>query len=57
MIVDAATRARLMRQATYASVAVACVLIGAKLAAWIATDSVSVLSSLLDSMLDAAASL
>jgi ferrous-iron efflux pump FieF len=46
-----------MRNATYASVAVACVLIGAKLAAWIATDSVSVLSSLLDSLLDVAASL
>ena len=46
----------LMRLATYASVAVACVLIVAKLAAWFATGSVSMLSSLVDSMLDAVAS-
>jgi len=49
--------ARLMRLATYASVAVACTLILAKLAAWLATDSVSMLSTLLDSLLDAAASM
>ena len=49
--------ARLMRLATYASVAVAGVLIAAKLAAWLATDSVSMLSTLLDSVLDAAASM
>jgi ferrous-iron efflux pump FieF len=49
--------ARLIRLATYASVAVAGVLIGAKLVAWLATDSVSMLSTLLDSVLDAAASL
>jgi ferrous-iron efflux pump FieF len=49
--------ARLMRLATYASVAVAGVLIGAKLFAWLATDSVSMLSTLLDSVLDAAASM
>lgn len=49
--------ARLMRLATYASVAVACTLILAKLAAWLATDSVSMLSTLLDSVLDAAASM
>jgi ferrous-iron efflux pump FieF len=55
--VDAATRARLMRRATYASVAVATTLIAVKTVAWAMTDSVSVLSSLLDSMLDAAASL
>ncbi|MBI1243493.1 MAG: cation diffusion facilitator family transporter [Alphaproteobacteria bacterium] len=55
--VDAETRGRLMRQATYASVVVACVLIAAKTVAWILTDSVSVLSSLLDSLLDAAASI
>jgi ferrous-iron efflux pump FieF len=48
---------RLMRRATYASVAVAAVLIAIKLAAWILTGSVSVLSSLLDSLLDALASL
>jgi ferrous-iron efflux pump FieF len=51
------TRARLMRRATYASVAVAVTLILAKTIAWALTDSVSVLSSLLDSLLDAAASL
>jgi ferrous-iron efflux pump FieF len=49
--------ARLMRRATYASVAVAGLLIGAKLFAWLATDSVSMLSTLLDSVLDAAASM
>jgi len=46
-----------MRQATYASVAVALILIGAKLFAYLMTDSVSLLSTLLDSLLDAAASL
>jgi ferrous-iron efflux pump FieF len=49
--------ATLMKRATYASVAVAAVLIAAKLAAWLVTGSVSVLSSLLDSLLDIAASL
>jgi ferrous-iron efflux pump FieF len=47
----------MMKRATYASVAVATVLIAAKLVAWVLTDSVSVLSSLLDSGLDIAASL
>ena len=47
----------LMKRASYASVAVAAVLITAKLIAWLATGSVSVLSSLLDSLLDIAASL
>ncbi|MBI3505576.1 MAG: cation diffusion facilitator family transporter [Proteobacteria bacterium] len=55
--VDAATRAQLMRRATYASVVVASVLIAAKVVAWALTDSVSVLSSLLDSLLDVAASI
>lgn len=49
--------ARLMRLATYASVGVASILIVAKFAAWLATDSVSLLSTLIDSMLDALASL
>jgi len=49
--------AGLMRRATYASVAVATILIGAKLFAYLMTDSVSLLSTLLDSLLDAAASL
>ena len=48
---------RLMRRATYASVGVAVILIGAKLFAYLMTDSVSLLSTLLDSLLDAAASL
>ncbi len=54
---DPARAARLMRQATYASMAVAAILIVIKVAAWWVTDSVAVLSSLLDSLLDAAASL
>jgi ferrous-iron efflux pump FieF len=49
--------ASLMRLATYASVGVAGTLIAAKLAAWLLTESVSLLSSLIDSLLDAAASL
>ena len=46
-----------MRLATYASVTTACVLIVVKLVAFAYTDSVSLLSSLIDSLLDAAASL
>jgi ferrous-iron efflux pump FieF len=49
--------ARLLRLATYASVATAALLIAAKLAAWLATGSVSVLASLVDSAMDAGASL
>lgn len=49
--------ARLLRLATHASVAVAGCLIVVKLAAWIYTDSVSLLSTLIDSLLDAVASL
>lgn len=49
--------ARLMRLATYASVSVAVILICAKITAWLLTDSVSLLSTLIDSMLDALASL
>ena len=48
---------RLMKLATVASVSVATVLIGVKLAAWLMTDSISVLSSLVDSLLDVLASL
>lgn len=48
---------RLIRSATYASVGVACILIAAKFVAWQATGSVSLLSTLLDSLLDACASL
>jgi len=47
---------RLMRAATYASLSVACTLVLAKLGAWLATDSVSLLSTLVDSLLDVGAS-
>ncbi|MCL6414735.1 cation diffusion facilitator family transporter [Aestuariirhabdus sp. Z084] len=50
-------RERLMRRASVASVATAFTLIIAKLFAWLFTGSVSVLASLVDSMLDAMASL
>lgn len=49
--------ARLMRLATYASVASACLLVVVKFGAWVYTDSISLLSTLLDSVLDAAASI
>src|SRR5260370_34520593 len=48
---------RLRRLATYASVAVAALLITVKFAAWLETGSVALLSSLVDSLLDAVASL
>lgn len=48
---------RLMRTATYASVSVALVLIITKAGAWTVTGSVSLLSTLMDSVLDALASL
>jgi ferrous-iron efflux pump FieF len=47
---------RLMRLATYASTAIAALLIAVKLAAWAATGSVALLSTLIDSALDLAAS-
>jgi ferrous-iron efflux pump FieF len=47
----------LRRMATYASVAVAVVLIAVKFSAWLETGSVALLSSLVDSLLDAVASL
>jgi len=46
-----------MRLATYASVTTALLLILAKIVAYLLTDSVSMLSTMLDSLLDAAASL
>ncbi len=49
--------AGLVRLASYASVATALVLILAKIVAYLMTDSVSLLSTLLDSLLDVAASL
>jgi len=53
----AAQSARLMQWATYASAGTAVLLIGAKLTAWLMTDSVSLMATLIDSCLDAAASL
>ncbi len=47
---------RLKRIATYAAVAVAAMLIGIKLWAWVATHSVAMLASLVDSTLDLVAS-
>jgi ferrous-iron efflux pump FieF len=55
--VDPAAAQRLRVRATYASLTVALVLIVAKLLAWIGTGSVALLSSLVDSLVDAAASL
>ncbi|MDG4549558.1 MAG: cation diffusion facilitator family transporter [Candidatus Contendobacter sp.] len=54
---DPARVGRLLRLATYASVTTAAVLIAGKLAAALLTASVSVLASLVDSMMDVAASL
>ncbi|MCK4866978.1 MAG: cation diffusion facilitator family transporter [Alphaproteobacteria bacterium] len=48
---------RLMKLATYASVSVACLLIALKTGAWIATESIAMLSTLVDSLLDALASI
>jgi ferrous-iron efflux pump FieF len=48
---------RLRRQATYASVAAAALLIAVKFAAWLETGSVALLSSLIDSLLDILASI
>jgi ferrous-iron efflux pump FieF len=49
--------ARLLRRSTYASVAVAVALAASKLLAWSLTGSMSILASLVDSVLDAGASL
>ena len=48
---------RLMRLATYASVSVALTLIALKTGAWIVTESIAMLSTLVDSLLDALASI
>ena len=50
-------RRRLLRLATYASVSTAAILVAIKIWAWQATDSVSLLSSLVDSTLDVLGSL
>lgn len=49
--------ARLMKMATYAAVSVALFLVVFKFGAWIATESLSLLSTLIDSLLDVGASL
>lgn len=51
-----AAQARLLKRATRAALAVSGALICLKFAAWVATDSVAILSSLVDSALDAMAS-
>jgi len=53
----AAEHSRLVRSASTASVVVAALLVGLKTWAWLGTGSVSLLSSLADSLLDVAASL
>lgn len=52
-----ADRDRLLKLATYASVAVALVLIALKSSAWLMSGSVSLLASLIDSLMDAGASI
>jgi ferrous-iron efflux pump FieF len=52
-----ADSSRLLRLATYASVATAATLVSSKLGAWFATGSVSLLASLIDSLMDVGASL
>lgn len=52
-----AEHARLLRLATRAAVATACLLIAMKFGAWLATGAVSLLSTLMDSVLDAMASI
>ncbi len=54
---DRIAGARLVRIATYAAVLAAGAMIAAKAVAWSLTESVSVLSSLVDSLLDVAASM
>lgn len=56
-MLDRAAAGRLMKLATYAAVGVAGGLVGVKLLAWLLTDSVSLLSTLIDSLLDVGASL
>jgi len=51
-----ASKARLLRRATFAAVATAAALLALKLGAWLVTDAVSLLGTLVDSLLDLAAS-
>lgn len=50
-------RERLLKLATYSSVAVALALIALKSGVWVASGSVSILASLIDSLMDSAASI
>jgi ferrous-iron efflux pump FieF len=52
----AAAYGKQLRRATLASVLTALILVAAKLLAWLLTDSISVLASLVDSLMDAMAS-
>ena len=54
---DMARHARLMRLATVASIITALTLIAVKVFAWVMTDSLSLLATLIDSIMDAVASL
>ncbi|MBS0222956.1 MAG: cation diffusion facilitator family transporter [Proteobacteria bacterium] len=57
LTIEPTAAARLMRQASLASMSVATILIFAKGVAWLITDSVGMLSSLIDSALDLVSSL
>ncbi|HDZ56727.1 MAG TPA: cation diffusion facilitator family transporter [Pseudomonas xinjiangensis] len=57
LITDPEERARLLKIATYASVGVAVALVALKGSVWLASGSVSLLASLIDSFMDAGASL
>lgn len=54
---DQAASRRLMTLATYAAVGTAASLVGVKFIAWLLTDSVSLMSTMIDSLLDVGASL
>ena len=56
-LIHGAKANRLRRRATYASVGVALLLIAVKFVVWLETGSVALLSSLIDSLLDAVASI
>jgi ferrous-iron efflux pump FieF len=56
-VIERPTADRLRRRATQAAVAVAAFLLALKFAGWLVTGSVALMSSLLDSLLDIAASL
>jgi len=53
---DSSNTGRLLRLATYASVATALLLVGVKFVAWLITGSLSILASLIDSLMDVMAS-